>query len=35
MKMGIVSYTYHRCFGDVYEPVQTDPGVRDLLKAGT
>lgn len=28
MKIGIVSYTYHRFFGDVYEPVQTDPGVR-------
>jgi len=28
MKIGIVSYTYHRYFGDVYEPVQTDPGVR-------
>jgi sugar phosphate isomerase/epimerase len=33
MKIGLVSYTYHRFFGDVYEPVQTDPGVRwDMLE---
>ena len=28
MKIGLVSYTYHRFFGDIYTPVQSDPGVR-------
>jgi sugar phosphate isomerase/epimerase len=28
MRIGLVSYTYHRFFGEPYEPVQQDPGVR-------
>ncbi|MEV0291611.1 sugar phosphate isomerase/epimerase family protein [Kribbella sp. NPDC050820] len=34
MKVGIDSYCFHRYFGEIYEGLQTDPGVRWRMEEG-